>query len=97
MTKVKTFEFRVSNWLGRESAVWLDAAILKKQADYNKKHKSLTDPNHIFSPAEMDKVVNDFITDKDVIDIKVSNYIYDRHNNGYCDSVVEVYTVLYKE
>ena len=40
--------------------------------------------------------INEFIEDKTIIDIKVTTYTYDRHNNGGADGVMMVYTILYK-
>ena len=40
--------------------------------------------------------VNDFCEDKEVVDIKVNTVEYDYHNNGGCNGVALVYTIMYK-
>lgn len=45
---------------------------------------------------EAEFIINKFILDKDVIDIKANTYTVDRHNNGGCDDVWITYTILYK-
>jgi hypothetical protein len=40
--------------------------------------------------------INEFCEDKEVIDIKVNTIDYDYHNNGGCNGVTIVYTIMYK-
>lgn len=40
--------------------------------------------------------INEFCEDKEVIDIKINTVEYNYHNNGRCNGVVLVYTVIYK-
>lgn len=40
--------------------------------------------------------INNFCEGKNVIDIKVNTVEYDYHNNGGCNGVTLVYTILYK-
>lgn len=40
--------------------------------------------------------INDFCKDKDIVDIKTSTIDYDYHNNGGCNGITLVYTVLYR-
>ena len=39
--------------------------------------------------------INEFCEDKEVIDIKVNTVEYDYHNNGGCNGVEIVYTIMY--
>lgn len=43
----------------------------------------------------IDKEINDFIEDKNVIDIKVNTIDIRYHNNGYSNTIGLVYTILY--
>lgn len=89
MIKTKTFQFLVShaggNNLHRDSAIefW---------ASQNAKYK-------IDDERSIDKKINGWIEKEqaDVIDLKTANYTIDRHNNGRHDTVVLVYTILYRE
>lgn len=40
--------------------------------------------------------INEFCESKDVVDIKVNTVDYSYHNNGGCNGVVLVYTIMYK-
>lgn len=89
MIKTKTFQFLVShaagNNLHRDSSIdfWTTQSGKYKIDD----EKSI------------DKKINAWIEKEqaDVIDIKTMNYTLDRHNNGRQDTVVLVYTILYRE
>ena len=59
---------------------------------YDRKNHNLIEMN----TPEAEKQINDFISDKDIIDIKVSTITTHRHNNaGYDDNTI-IYTILYK-
>ena len=40
--------------------------------------------------------INNFCKDKEVVDIKVNTVEYDYHNNGGCNGITLVYTIMYK-
>lgn len=89
MIKIKTFQFLVSNSGG--NALYRDGnADFRARQD---EHYPVDDEKSI------DKKINAWIekAQADVTDIKVSNYTVHRHNNGFEDSVVLVYTILYRE
>lgn len=87
-TKVKTFQFLVSNAAGNAVMPIMDRPEFVD--DMNKKFK-VTDEKTI------DETVNKWIEKEkvEVKDIKVTNYTLDRHNNGFRDSIVLVYTIIY--
>lgn len=87
-TKVKTFQFLVSNPAGNSVMTITDNSEFVE--DMNERFK-VTDEKAI------DKTVNKWIEKEkvEVRDIKVTNYTLDRHNNGLYDSIVLVYTIIY--
>ena len=44
----------------------------------------------------IEEEINEFCEDKNVVDIKVNTIDYDYHNNGGCNGIMLVYTVLYR-
>lgn len=86
-TKVKTFQFLVSNAAGNSVMCTLNHQYLD---DMNEKFK-VTDEKAI------DKTINKWIEKEkaDVKDIKVNNYTLNRHCHGCYDSIVLVYTIIY--
>lgn len=90
--RIKTFEFRVSFMGGTEQT-----HILRPE-DYASYHKCVErgDGGKLFSEAEIDKTINDFMENREVIDIKINSETVHRHNNAGCDSIVRIYTILYK-
>lgn len=44
----------------------------------------------------IEREINNFCKDKEVVDIKVNTVEYDYHNNGGCNGITLVYTVMYK-
>lgn len=40
--------------------------------------------------------INEFCENKEVINIKVNTFDYMHHNNGGCNGVILVYTIMYK-
>lgn len=89
MIKTKTFQFLVSNAGG--NALYRDEnrAFCVRQDECHR----------VYDEKSIDKKINAWIEKEhaDVADIKVDNYTIHRHNNGYEDSVVLVYTILYRE
>ena len=45
--------------------------------------------------AEIENEINDFCENKEVVDIKVNTVEHTYHNNGGCNGVTLVYTVIY--
>ena len=85
MLKVKVFRFRVSN----------AASSPLKDDEYEKwfiqSKKELVSENYI------EKTINKFIEDKDVVDIKINNVDVNYHNNARGNTIDLVYTIMYKE
>ena len=53
--------------------------------------------NEVSSITEIENIVNDFIGDKVVIDIKVNTIDVLYHNNARSNTVDLIYTIVYKE
>jgi ubiquinone/menaquinone biosynthesis C-methylase UbiE len=89
MIKTKTFQFLISNAAGNDVHHDDDLAFI---ARVNKNGTPLTE-------CEIDKKINTWIKKEqaDVVDIKVTPYTVDRHNNGRHDTVILTYTILYRE
>ena len=87
--KIKTFQFLLSNSCG-------NALYTTGFAD--KERKAKADKRDPYSTErEIDKKINRWIEKKNAIvkDIKVTTYTVDRHNNGYADTVIAIYTITY--
>lgn len=78
--KIKTFQFLVCYCYGNKLA-----------------HCSEFDPSDISDEQQIDKTVNDWIKANAAVihDVKTLSYTLDRHNNGYNDTVILVYTITY--
>ena len=50
----------------------------------------------IDSPNDIDNVINNFVINKNIIDIKINSIIVSNHNNGGSNKVQTTYTILYK-
>ena len=89
MIKTKNFQFLVSHAAGNN--LHRDPSI-DFWTTQSGKYK-------INDEKSIDKKINAWIEKEqaDVIDIKTMNYTLDRHNNGRQDTVVLVYTILYRE
>jgi hypothetical protein len=87
--KIKTFQFCVSNFCGND--------LHNNSKDWDQKAKALkTTP---YSTEKMiDRKVNTWIEKNNAIikAINVTTYTVDRHNNGYDDTVIMVYTIMYE-
>lgn len=69
--------------------------ILKFDASknyYDRKDHNLIEINN----GEAEKQLNDFISGKDIIDIKINTITTKRHNNSGYDNNTIIYTILYK-
>ena len=89
MIKTKTFQFLVSNAAG--NALHQDSD-LTFQFSQNSKYP-------VKDEKAIDKKVNGWIEKEnaEVISLNVTSYAADRHNNGRHDTVILVYTILYRE
>lgn len=90
MLKIKTFQFAVSNYAGN---------ALHNSCGDEWSRKAKADKNHPYNTEkQIDKKVNRWIEKNNAIvkDLKVTTYTIDRHNNGYDDTVIMVYTLTYE-
>ena len=89
MIKTKTFQFLVSNAAGNTLHQDSDLAFRSNQ---NRIHP-------VKDEKAIDKRVNAWIEKEnaEVISLNVTSYTVDRHNNGRHDTIVLVYTILYRE
>ena len=88
MTKIKNFQFLLSNHRGNDV---YDHHDLESKASAARKFPYSTEK-------QIDKKINRWIEKNSAIvkDIKVTTYTVDRHNNGGDDAVIAIYTVLYE-
>lgn len=91
--RIKTFEFRVSFAGGTEQS---HIRGERDYADYYKGVNNGDEHRRLYTEREIDRTVNEFLESHDIIDIKVNSETVHRHNNAGCDSIIRVYTVLYK-
>lgn len=87
--KIKTFQFALSNFCGNE--------LHSNAKDWEQKSKA--DKNHPYSTEkQIDRKLNKWIEKNNAIikDIKITTYTVDRHNNGYDDTVIAIYTIMYE-
>ena len=89
MLRTKTFQFLVSNPAGNSHMT--NPSTPGFTEDMNEKYP-------LKSEADIDAEVNRWIYENkaEVVSISVNNYTIHRHNNARHDSVVLVYTLLYK-
>lgn len=88
--KIKNFQFLLSNYCGN---------VLHNGAGSDWERKAKADKNHPYSTEkQIDKKINRWIEKNNAIvkDIKVTTYTVDRHNNGYDDTVIAIYTIMYE-
>lgn len=97
MVKIKTFEFMIHTWAGSAMCHRKEKSREIAVAKYFTDHCKKSDPENLWSPAEIDSKINSFISDKDIVDIKVENYTAHRHNNAGDDTIIAKYTIIYKE
>lgn len=91
--KIKTFQFRISCASGNWRAMFLEANEKPDDA-----FKDYTGNYRIKTEADIDKEINDWVTKSkaEVVDIKTTTYTVYRHNNAWADTVIAIYTVLYR-
>ena len=84
MLKIKIFRFRVSN------------ATSSPFSGDEKSEWFMKAKKEIWSEKKIEKTINDFIADKDIVDIKINNVDVQYHNNGRGNTIDLVYTITYK-
>lgn len=85
MIKIKVFRFEVSN---ASSSCFEDD---KYQRWYKQDQIKLASREYI------ENCINEFLKDKEFIDLKVSTIDVEYHNNGRGNTIHLLYTLLYKE
>jgi len=85
VTKVKIFEFRVSNPYG---SVATGACGCWKEK---------FDDSVLPSTQEQEKEMNKFLKGKTIKNVVVNTYDIHQHNNGGCDTIIVRYTYFYEE
>ena len=81
--KIKTFNFLTSNY------GYLASEEFNKKTNYR-----LMD---IDTPTDIDNVINNFIGNVDVIDIKINSTEIAFHNNSGSNKIQTTYTIMYKD
>lgn len=81
--KIKVFKFEVCNW-----AVDL--------TDEQKNARSREALQRISNEEDIENTINNFIENKDVLQIITNNIDVNYHNNGRYNTIQLVYTILYK-
>lgn len=83
-TFIKVFKFEISNF------------TCSKHEGIKNKH-FLESEMELQSPEEISLLLNEFAERHDIIDVKVTSAVTDRHNNGRADKVYLYYTILFRE
>lgn len=83
--KVKVLKFQVSN----ASSHLLTGDEKERWAHY--------ESDALETPSKIDKVLNDFCCDKNIIDIKVNTVDVHYHNNARGNTIELWYTILYED
>jgi hypothetical protein len=82
--KIKVFKFQVSN------AAYGQSGSCESYRWYqNLKDKTV-------STEYVERIINEFCSDKEVVDIKINNVDTNYHNNGYSNTIELWYTIMYK-
>lgn len=94
--KIKTFQFPLSNYQGNFTAPHFWNNPLRKNLD-DYCHEAFD--GKIYTEQQIDETINEWLKDSnaDVIDIRINHYTIHRHNNAGADSIIAVYTILYKD
>lgn len=85
--RIKTFKFYLSN------------CQTCKKVSNSEYYEARYDRLHTSSEEEIDKVINDFLSEcgeNEIVDIKINDYTMHRHNNGGSDTIVRTYTIIMK-
>lgn len=91
---VKTFSFVISNSTlkyVKNTGDYAALSILRKQIFEG---QTEFDDVKLYTPDEIDEIVNKFLMHQNVVDIKVNTEVLYRNNNGYADTVLRTYTII---
>ena len=83
--KIKVFKFQVSNAAYEQSGSCEEYGWYKKLKDTEATTECV------------ERTINEFCSDKEVVDIKINNVDINYHNNGYSNKIELWYTIMYKE
>lgn len=88
--KIKTFQFRLSNFCGNDLHNGAGSRDWERKVKANKDQPYSTEKM-------IDRKLNTWIEKNNAIvkDVKVTTYTVSRHNNGYDDTVIAIYTIMY--
>lgn len=89
MMKVKLFRFEVSNASSKllesdSEKIWGNRWVKEEQ-------------EKIVTEEMIEDIINDFIYDKNVFDIKINNVDVKYHNNARGNTIHLLYTIIYEE
>ncbi len=98
--KIKTFEFLVSdtNCTQKQNASRNTdlEKLLNQGGVYDDEYSMSRTFKESATPTEIDKTINTFIKDKNIINITPITYTINQHNNGGFDRVIIRYTIIYE-
>lgn len=81
--KVKVFKFLVSNW----------TSIVRADMDRNFDRGRA----ELATPEEIERTVNDFLSDREIISVTVNSVDVNYHNNGRGNKIELWYNIVYSE
>lgn len=83
--KIKVFKFEVSNPTSSPCSDDYKFEWFQEKKD------------SLYTPAQVEDIVNNFCKDKSIFDIKVNNVDVQYHNNARGNTIELWYTIIYKE
>lgn len=93
--KIKVFKFEIVNW--GTKYVGKSRMELEKEFFTIKDRDKLDDAiRRIDKIEDIENIVNDFIKDKEIIDIKTDVIHTQYHNNGCPNTMHLIYTIIYQ-
>ena len=81
--KIKVFKFEVSN-----------AANCPLRGDENERWFDIKQ-SKLVTPEKIEKIINDFCSDKSIVNININNVDVQYHNNGRGNTIELWYTIMY--
>lgn len=91
---IKTFSFVISNSTLRYAKNTGNNASLNITRRQINDRQTELDNVKLYTPNEIDEIVNKFLMHQNVVDIKVNTEVLYRNNNGYADTVLRTYTII---
>ena len=85
MTKVKVFNFEVSN------------CAYGASKENSKEYWYKVDNPKLVSYDEIERILTDFLKDKNYIDMKVTTVDANYHNNALANTIILVYSIVYTD